>query len=138
MKYSISCIKRKYNKFNTLFFSNTLPNPNNIKIRYTKQGDISAGCTGKNKEGLYKDSFMYFIEMNEELDMNESQFDSVLCHEMIHIWQFERINKEKYTTDFRWSISHDKVFRTMANTINLLAKEYEIDMFIDVIYNEIN
>jgi metal-sulfur cluster biosynthetic enzyme len=153
MKPTVDYIKKNYNKFNTLFFNGTLPNSRYIKIIFKESKNCLAymmlnsatqrklkNIDGKervvvervydeqnNLVKIYSDA-KYVICIAEEREVEEPELLSTLIHEMIHIWQFERINFDEYDGNYSWENQHDKVFNIKMNNINILIKEYELNI----------
>lgn len=125
-----------YRKFNRMFFFSKLPMPNRIKFIISEDENAEyLGYSKINSRKGYKeakefsDDIFYCICMVAPLLKTEKDVLSVLCHEMIHIWQWEEIDFEKYSSDYSWLNSHNGSFVSKMNNINFVAKEdYGIDI----------
>ena len=103
-------MKFYYMKYNTLFFDNDLPPLDRILlipiIKYVGYLGVSYSC--KNNFNIPSEKDPYILKLNFAWDMIETEWQNVLLHEMIHIWQ--------YTMGY--SGGHGKSFKMKAKEIN--------------------
>lgn len=134
-----------YNKLNTLFFFGKLPMGNHIKILFDCNKEEAMGSTHiNNRNGYispltnkYPDEVYYVISLNPNNVKDMDCAMEVICHEMIHIWQWEEIDFSKYTDDYSWMNGHNKSFIAKMNAINMKAKEdYGLNLKVGVVYNK--
>lgn len=141
---TINELKIWYNKFNTLFFFGGLPMVNHIHFLEDSSLQHAAGYTFINnrnnymspKVGTYPEDIYYAISFNPESDFSVKTLLSCLCHEMIHIWQWEEIDFAKYSGNYGWMNGHNKTFIGKMRNINLLAKDYDIDIEVGLTYKD--
>lgn len=128
-------IEKYYSEFNNLFFFNKLPDLSHITISIDNkpEGDfLGYSEIDMKRSDIDKGDIYYNICMNEGHEMTPIEERSVLCHEMIHIWQWNDINFEKYDSDYSWKNGHNSSFISKMNSINYLSKEYGIDLKIEL------
>ena len=75
-------VKDRYNVFNGIFFDNILPQPD--------EGIIFIVTNSKKIKSLGSSypTRPYKIRINFRYDLSEIEWENILLHEMIHIWQF--------------------------------------------------
>ena len=131
-----------YNKLNSLFFFGKLPMGNHIKIIFDNSLKNSIGCTHiNNRNGYvspltneYPDDIYYVISLNIDDITDMECAMEVICHEMIHIWQWEEVDFSKYSGDYSWMNGHNKSFIAKMNTINLMAKmDYGLNLKVKLV-----
>ena len=98
----------QYSKFNGLYFDNMLPQKDMIIFEPVIKKVSYAGCAYDNDVKFPSSEFPYKIRLNFIYDMPEIEWQNVLLHEMIHIWQ--------YTCGYEGG--HGKTFRMKAKEIN--------------------
>ena len=127
----------RYKFFNNLFFKGELPNT--VKVYFvdsTKNNRSSTGFTdtlrrkhyldfkslSKNVYGAwYPDSKTIYVFL-DRLEQNDFAIDSVLVHEMCHVWQ-DTISKSPSKTDhgFQFQYAKNKVKKQSKNIYNVGA-----------------
>lgn len=101
-------MKTNYIMFNALFFDNILPQENMIIFEPIIKKVSYLGCAYSNKFNFPSEEFPFKIRLNFIYDLNEVEWQNVLLHEMIHIWE--------YTMGYNGG--HGKLFRMKAKEIN--------------------
>lgn len=101
-------MKNNYLAFNALFFENILPSEDMIIFEPIIKNVRYLGCAYNNKLGFPSTEFPYKIRLNFIYDLSEVEWQNVLLHEMIHIWE--------YTMGYKGG--HGKLFRNKAKEIN--------------------
>ena len=128
-----------------MFFFGKLPGCEHIKFILEDMGEDSMGCTYINDRNgytspishAYPKNFYYVIKLNNKCITNTEQLFEVICHEMIHIWQWEEIDFSKYSGDYSWINGHNKTFIAKMNAINLKAKtDYDLKLNVKLVYSE--
>lgn len=128
-------LEKYYLKFNDLFFFGKLPDINHIfiSIEYNKDGDyLGYSEIDRAKSDIKKKDIYYNICINGGYDISDKKVKNVLCHEMIHIWQWNDIDFEKYDSDYSWKNGHNSAFISKMNSINYLAKEEGLDIKVEL------
>lgn len=131
----INDIKKHYIKFNVLFFNNTLVPVSKVKF-VSNNENSSAGYMYQCKGTVYEGIYDFAIAFNKELIHKDSDVQSILLHEMIHIWQYNSIDFDKYDSDYSWESGHDRVFVSKMNSINMLCELYDYDIKVSLTYNK--
>ena len=93
-------MKCNYLKYNSLFFDNILPPEDMIIFEPIIKNVRYLGCAYNTQP--------YKIRLNFIYDMIEIEWQNVLLHEMIHIWEYV----------LGYSGGHGKMFRMKAKEIN--------------------
>lgn len=104
-------MKSNYLTFNALFFDNILP-PEDMMIFEPVIKKVNyIGCAYNNSLGFPSREYPFKIRLNFIYDLNETEWQNVLLHEMIHIWQ--------YTMGY--ASGHGKKFKLKAKEINKIG-----------------
>ena len=131
-----STLRLAYSRYNTIFFHGKLPIVSNILIEVIEDQNPDElgydGCTymHKRRGKVVKDSslcvdgdYWYVIKIiNYKQEKSDKELIDILVHEMIHIWQMDVLDFDKFTEPMTWSMSHNKTFITKMNNINILSK----------------
>ena len=78
-------IKENYIMFNALYFNNELPDIDEIKFTAIKRSNVSF-------LGKAYNSYPFEIKLNFRYHLVELEWQNVLLHEMVHIWQYIKSN----------------------------------------------
>lgn len=128
-------LEKYYLQFNRLFFFDKLPDLSHISISIENKNDsdyLGYSEIDREKSDIKREDIYYNICINEGHDISDKEIRSVLCHEMIHIWQWNDIDFEKYDSDYSWKNGHNSAFISKMNSINYLAKEEGMDIKIEL------
>lgn len=94
-------IKENYIMFNALYFNNELPDIDEIKFTAIKRSNVIF-------LGKAYNSYPFEIKLNFRYHLVEIEWQNVVLHEMVHIWQY--ING--------YEGGHGKTFKKKAKEIN--------------------
>lgn len=101
-------MKENYLVFNALFFENILPSEDMMIFEPVIKKVCYLGCAYNNAQHFPSKEFPFKIRLNFIYDLNEVEWQNVLLHEMIHIWE--------YTMGYNGG--HGKLFQRKAKEIN--------------------
>ena len=101
-------MKSNYVKFNVLYFDNILPPVDRMIFEPIIKNVSYLGCAYNNKLGYATKTLPFKIRLNFVYDMGPIEWQNVLLHEMIHIWQ--------YTVGYKGG--HGKSFKMKMKEIN--------------------
>lgn len=104
-RISTDWLIKKYAQFNEEYFNDELPG--DILLELICNGITIGGTAFRQNPYRIRINFNFIYKENEEYE-----FENILIHEMIHIWQF--INN--------YNDSHGKTFKIKMNEINSKGK----------------
>lgn len=109
MEITEKLVKEKFEFFNRQIFGGKLPMP---RIGLSRARTFLGACTFKTRRGLLgkKTRYDFAIRISTMFDMNETEFEDTLIHEMIHY--YIGVNQIEDTS------AHGQKFRSMMADIN--------------------
>jgi hypothetical protein len=106
-------IRNLFHQLNTIFFQNQLPAPDKINFRFVKKyyGQFEVANPFDWKSG-------YHINFSSAYNFTDFEYEKILIHEMIHVWQW--VNNK--------ALGHGHSFKSKAMELNSLTNnKYEIN-----------
>lgn len=128
-------LEKYYSKFNKMFFFDKLPNLSHVFIEIEDKSDseyLGYSKINRDLSDIKKKDIYYDICINIGYGTSDKELLSILCHEMIHIWQWNDIDFEKYDSDYSWINGHNSAFISKMNSINYFAKEEGLDIKVEL------
>lgn len=123
LRISSEWAKRKYNEFNSRFFSGKLPKDIKFEMSGTTNAVGDASCIVSNMpsaDGIQVgDTYVSRLKIRLSSyfnDITEKEAEEVLLHEMIHIWQYVTIPKAQWGANL-----HGTSFTNKMNEINRMS-----------------
>lgn len=111
-------IRNLFSQLNTIFFQNQLPQPDKINFRFVKKyyGEFEVANPFDWKSG-------YYINFSSAYKFTEFEYEKILIHEMIHVWQWFN-NK---------TLGHGSSFKLKARELNMLTNnKYSISTYTQI------
>lgn len=136
MEFTVQSMIDRYNQYNKSFFFGELPSLDRIEFIVENKDDADYGGYTKidrDKSDFKSKDIYYIICVNAPSIYDEKDLNSVMCHEMIHIWQFNDIDFKKYDSDYRWIVGHNSAFISKMKSINYLARELGLDVKVTLV-----
>jgi hypothetical protein len=126
-------LRNDYTFFRKMLFNDDIPDVS--KIDFTLNNLTYAIAYSKHNQTPRKTGNIHEISFSKIYLLNDNEMQSVLIHEMIHLWQDTHISEDRYKICSH-AIAHDKVFVAKMNTINMILVKNMYDIKLSVVADQ--